>query len=72
MDDLRMASRVGVGHEKEVADSPIRTPPRKIRGRFHGYKHTSLIFMVDKSWRVRSSRLRKTILVTCVVTLGRR
>jgi hypothetical protein len=42
MDDLRMASRVGVDHEKEVADSPIRTPPRKIRARFGGYKHTSL------------------------------
>jgi hypothetical protein len=43
MDDLRMASRVGVDHEKEVADSPIRTPPRKTRHQFRRYKHTSLI-----------------------------
>jgi hypothetical protein len=36
MDDLRMASRVGVDHEKEVADSPIRTPPRKTSPSFAG------------------------------------
>jgi hypothetical protein len=38
-----------VGREKQVADFFIRTPPRKIRAQFYGYKHTSLTFLVVKS-----------------------
>ena len=34
--------RVGVGQKKYVGDNRQRTPPRKIRAQFHGYKHTSL------------------------------
>jgi hypothetical protein len=39
-------ARIGVGREKQVADSLIRTPPRTIRCRFHGYKHTSLAVLI--------------------------
>jgi hypothetical protein len=36
----------GVGREKYVADPLTCTPPRKIRHRFRGGKHTSLAFSV--------------------------
>jgi hypothetical protein len=61
-----------MGRDKQVADPPIRTPPRKIRARFHGYKHISLNLKVVESSAVRLSSAQKTILVTFVVTLGRR
>jgi hypothetical protein len=40
----RVASRIvrGVGQEKRADDHRGRTPPRKIRARFLGYKLTSL------------------------------
>jgi hypothetical protein len=37
------------GREKQVADPLTCTPPRNIRARFRGYKHTSLTSLV---WRV--------------------
>ena len=43
---------VGVGGEKQLADSPSCTPPRKIRARFHGCKHTSLTYVVGESGRL--------------------
>src|SRR5215216_2075080 len=42
-----------VGGGKNVADSPIRTPPRKTRVRIQEHKHTSLISFIDESSRVR-------------------
>jgi hypothetical protein len=35
----------GVGHEDLIGNSPTRTPPRKIRLRFRGYKHILLIMV---------------------------
>jgi hypothetical protein len=40
----------GVGHEKSVTDPLTCTPPRKIRHHYQGYKHTSLIPSICKSW----------------------
>src|SRR5215211_2732417 len=39
----------GVGCEKQVADSLIHTPPRKIRARFRGHKHRSLGLLAVES-----------------------
>jgi hypothetical protein len=44
---------VGVGREKQVANSLTCTPRRKIRARFQGYKHTSLARLISESWEVR-------------------
>jgi hypothetical protein len=35
---------LGVGRRKWRLHCMVCTPPRKIRARFHGYKHTSLKF----------------------------
>jgi hypothetical protein len=43
--------RVGVGRKKRVGDGWERTPPRKIRLRFRGYKHTSLAFLAARANR---------------------
>jgi hypothetical protein len=48
---------VRVGREKKAADPLTCTPPRKIRRRFRGCKHTSLAFLVGKASGIRSSRL---------------
>jgi hypothetical protein len=37
---------VGVGREKQVANSLTCVPPRKIRHQFQECKHTSLTFLV--------------------------
>jgi hypothetical protein len=55
-----------------VADVPSSAPPRKIRALFQSYNHTSLITLVGESSEVRLYSVTKTILVTFVVTLGRR
>jgi hypothetical protein len=64
-----LALRVGVGRRNGQLHRWVRTPHRKIRARFHGYKHTSLISLLGKSSRVRLSLAQKTIFVTVVVTL---
>jgi hypothetical protein len=46
----------------------VHKPPRKIRARFGGYKHTSLVFSVGKPSGVGFFSAQKTT----VVTLGRR
>src|SRR3712207_8725172 len=66
------ATASGSRHRSRCPNSPTRTPARKIRLLFYGYKHTSLTVLVDVSSEVHSSRLRKTIVVTLVVTLRRR
>ena len=62
----------GVGCEKQVADCHIRTPPRKIRARFRGYKHRSLVLLAVESSRVRRCSAQKPILVAVFLTHGRR
>jgi hypothetical protein len=43
----RVNSRIvrGVGQEKRAGHHRVRTPPRKIRTRFRGCKHTSLMLL---------------------------
>jgi hypothetical protein len=43
---------VGVGRENWRSSCWECTPPRKIRIRFQGYKHTSLTFLVGKSLKL--------------------
>jgi hypothetical protein len=43
----------GVGRRNGRLHCWVRTPPRKIRCRFHEYKHTWLIFVVDKFCELR-------------------
>src|SRR5215207_7318303 len=51
----RVTSRIvrGVGQEKRAGDHRERTPPRKIRARFRGYKHILLIFVVLAFYELR-------------------
>src|SRR5215212_10485923 len=46
---IRKKSRGRGWSRKCVADSPERTPPRKIRAQFQGYKRISLRFFVGES-----------------------
>jgi hypothetical protein len=63
-----------VGLEKWLADSRTRTPPRKIRTQFQGYKHISLILLDGELWEMEGlpSSAQNSIFVTFVLTLGRR
>src|SRR5215212_1053693 len=66
------ALRGGGGRRNGLLHCWVRTPPGKIRSQFRGCKHTSLIFLVDESSEVRLYSITKTILVTFLVTSGRR
>jgi hypothetical protein len=70
----RVTSRIvrGVGQEKRAGNHRRRTPPRKIRARFRGDKHTSLAFSVGKPSGVGFFSAQKTTVVTAAVTLRRR
>jgi hypothetical protein len=67
--ELFANSRVGVGLEKWIPIFLITHSPRKIRLRFHGYKHTSLNLIVAEPSAVLLSSAEIMILVTVVVTL---
>src|SRR5215204_127122 len=64
--------RVGVGRRILEREWLRRTPPRKIHAQFQRHKHTSLSLKGDESSGVRRYFAQITILVTVVVTLGRR
>ncbi len=45
----RIVRSWGADHKKCVDDHEERTPPRKIRRRFHEHKHTSLVLSAGES-----------------------
>jgi hypothetical protein len=69
----RVTSRIeeGVGQEKRADNHRWRTPPRKIRARFLGFKHTSLVSVRAKLKKF-GPLYSRTTFVTVVVTFGRR
>ncbi len=60
----------GVSPKKPAVDNRQRTPPRKIRASLREFKHTSLAFLVGKSYAVRLSSAQRKVRVAVYVTPG--